>query len=152
MPGLILLSTITNNLLQKTNASLNFRNKLIYAEHDPFYSFIIRRRVWEVNVECDVPRTAVAHTHLQHGTTHLPDVIMTPSPEQSILTLQFFRDSAYQNTISGPVLHVSLGDLVYVKAFTSTLDSSVKLVLQSCYVQPQAGPSAAMQYYLIKDR
>ena len=139
-------------IFQKTNVSVNFRNKLVYAEHDPNYSFIIRRRLWEVYVECDVPRTAVAHTHLHHGTTHLPDVILTPSPEQSILTLQFYKDSAYLHAISGPILHVSLGDLVYVKAFTSTLDSSVKLVLQSCYVQPQAGPRSTMQYYLIKDR
>ncbi|WAQ99252.1 hypothetical protein MAR_023625, partial [Mya arenaria] len=40
---------------QRYNA-LVYTNELVYAEHDPVYSFIIRNYNWTVGVECDVQR------------------------------------------------------------------------------------------------
>ncbi|WAQ99255.1 hypothetical protein MAR_023628, partial [Mya arenaria] len=40
---------------QRYNASV-YTNELVYAEHDPVYSYIIRNYNWTVGVECDVQR------------------------------------------------------------------------------------------------
>jgi len=33
-----------------------YNNELIYAEHDPVYTFIIKHYKWTVGVECEVQR------------------------------------------------------------------------------------------------
>lgn len=135
----------------KTNSSFNFRNKLVYAESDPKFPFIIRRHVWDLTVECDVPRETVVHTHVHHNVLHLPDTIMTPSPEHSAVSLAFYRDQEFLHSISGPPLHIKVGDTVYVKAFMPSKETDVKLVLRSCYMAPQVNATDTLKYFIIKN-
>ena len=146
-----LLQNITVYFLQKTNSSFNFRNKLVYAESDPKFPFIIRRHVWDLTVECDVPRETVVHTHVHHNVLHLPDTIMTPSPEHSAVSLAFYRDQEFLHSISGPPLHIKVGDTVYVKAFMPLKETDVKLVLRSCYMAPQVNATDTLKYFIINN-
>ena len=141
----------TYNLFQKTPHSLKFVNKLVYAQHDPVFTFIIRRHFWDLNVECDVPRDATATAHMHHDGQHLPDSINTPPPEHSSVSLVFYRDQAFSQSLTGPPFHISVGETVYGKVFIQTQDNDIKLVLRSCYMKPYKETPEEQSYYIIKN-
>ena len=138
-------------IFQETPHLRKFANKLVYAQHDPVFTFIIRRHFWDLNVECDVPRDVTASAHMHHDGLHLPDSINTPPPEHSSVSLVFYRDQTYSQSLTGPPFHISVGETVYGKVFMQTQGSDKKLVLHSCYMKPYKEAPEEQSYYIIKN-
>lgn len=135
----------------KTNASVVYQNSLIYAEHDPTYTFIVRRLIWDLPVKCQVPRVLVTNASIHHDGHHLHESIVTPPPGHTPITLQFFSDKNFLNPITKSSLHVSVGDLVYVKVLAVTQNINERLVLRSCFMIPSADAPDTQKYYIIRN-
>ena len=88
---------------------------------------------------------------MHHEGLHLPDSVITPPPDHSSVSLAFYRDQYFSQAISGPPLHINVGDTVYVKAFIVPQDMDIKLLLHSCYMKPKADANEDQRYFIIKD-
>lgn len=138
-------------LFQKTNGSVVYQNTLIYAEHDPTYTFILRRLIWDLPVKCQVPRVLLTNASIHHDGHHLHESIVTPPPGHTPISLQFFSDKNFLYPIPRSSVHVSVGDLVYVKVSAVAQNMNERLVLRSCYMKPRADAPDTQKYYIIRN-
>ena len=88
---------------------------------------------------------------VHHDGHHLHESVITPPPAHTPISLQFFSDKVFLHPIPGPLLHVNVGDVVYVKVLAVTQSTSERLVLRSCYTKPTADAPDNQQYYIIKN-
>ncbi|XP_053406217.1 mucin-3A-like [Mercenaria mercenaria] len=130
-----------------SNGVFIYDNDLFYAIYDPNNPFIIRQYKWTYSMECDVSRNEVTSSHVHH------DIEAHHSAVSShyAISMTFFKDSNFMNQLPGNPIHVSVGDEVYVKVFTTVPDWSVKMRLHTCFTKPNDESSESTKYYVIKD-
>ncbi|XP_052794511.1 deleted in malignant brain tumors 1 protein-like isoform X2 [Mya arenaria] len=129
---------------------LVYTNELVYAEHDPVYSFIIRNYNWTVGVECDVQRNETSSGHIHHDNNQHTVVPVTGASHYGV-NMTFYRDANFRMPLPGNPLHVPVGTDVYVKVFTTTSDWTVKMRVHSCFTRPANSASNNLEYFLIKN-
>ncbi|XP_052791896.1 deleted in malignant brain tumors 1 protein-like [Mya arenaria] len=134
---------------QRYNA-LVYANELVYAEHDPVYSYIIRNYNWTVGVECDVQRNETSSGHIHHDNNQHTVVPVTGASHYGV-NMTFYRDANFRMPLPGNPLHVPVGTDVYVKVFTTTSDWTVKMRVHSCFTRPANSASNNLEYFLIKN-
>lgn len=130
--------------------ALVYSNELVYAERDPRYQFIIRNYNWTVGVECDVQRNETSSGHLHHDNQNLMEPHVTGSSHFSV-NMSFYTDPNFLHQISGNPLHVTVGEKVYAKVYTTTPDWSVKMRAHTCYAKPSQYSPDHMKFYLIQN-
>ncbi|XP_060564662.1 uncharacterized protein LOC132723877 [Ruditapes philippinarum] len=130
-----------------TDKEIMFTNQLVYAFHDPDYSFIIRSFNWTVDLHCLVPRDQFVHSNVTYTNQNIDTAnsILNTSSTYNISTL-FFSDPNFMTTISGNPIRVPVGTNVFVKSFITDVDWTMKMRLHTCYMTIQGG-----KYYLIKN-
>ncbi|XP_053400002.1 deleted in malignant brain tumors 1 protein-like isoform X2 [Mercenaria mercenaria] len=129
------------------NGVNTFTNELIYAEHDPQHSFIIRHYKWTIGVQCDLlPNRTVSGSFYNQLTT--PQSIST---SQHQVNVSFFLDPNFTKAISGNPLRAATGTNIYVKVFTTTANWNTVMKVQSCYTMPSPNATADMKFSLIKN-
>ena len=67
------------------------------------------------------------------------------------VNMSFYSDPNFMNQIYGNPLHVSVGDKVYVKVFTTTPDWTVKMRVHTCYTKPSQYAADYMKFYLVRN-
>ncbi|XP_052794515.1 deleted in malignant brain tumors 1 protein-like [Mya arenaria] len=132
------------------NNTLVYSNELVYAEHDPVYSFIIRSYNWTVGVECDVEGNDTSSGHIHNDNDQHTAVPVAGAGKYDV-NMTFYRDANFQMPLPGNPLHVPVDTYVYVKMYTTTSDWTVAMRVDSCYTRPANSSSNSLQYFLIKN-
>ncbi|XP_060607118.1 CUB and zona pellucida-like domain-containing protein 1 [Ruditapes philippinarum] len=137
---------LTSGRLQHGRNTYN--NELIYAEHDPVYTFIIRHYNWTVNVECDVTSDGNGYGYVASGTSSPSPSLSSP---QYPVNISYYADPNYMKEVSASPLHVAVGAQVYVKVFTETYDWNARMRVVSCYTKPTYNAPDHTKYYLLEN-
>ncbi|XP_078312996.1 uncharacterized protein LOC111133966 isoform X2 [Crassostrea virginica] len=108
---------------------VEYRNELICARHDPLYHFIIREIRLRVNLLCKFFAPLTSKDRQVH--------------------LRYFEDPMLSRSKS--IDSCSVGEKLYVRAYSDVMDSRIKMILSHCYVTPKVITDHSMQYYIIKN-
>ncbi|XP_052281491.1 uncharacterized protein LOC127878966 isoform X2 [Dreissena polymorpha] len=127
-----------------------YKNQLVYAYHDPKFTFIIRNINWTLDVNCHIQRNQSIDSHVTYNQTTGGNQGSLNSTLAYEIETQFFIDPNFQQQISGNPLDVGVGSNVFVKTFVQNVEWTVKMRLHSCYTDPAIG-GAGGRYYLIKN-
>ncbi|XP_053382874.1 uncharacterized protein LOC123541413 [Mercenaria mercenaria] len=133
-----------------TEQELVFNSQLVYAYHDPHYTFIIRSFNWTVDLHCHVPRDQSVHSNVTYNQKTDNVVTVLNSSSQYQISTKFFSDPNFMQTISGSPINVPIGTNVFVKSFVQNTDWTIKMRLHTCYTTTPNGADSG-RYYLIKN-
>lgn len=135
----------------KRNNTLVYHNELIYAEHDPVYNFIIRHYNWTAGVECDVKRNNSLSGHIHYDKHDYSKEPQITGGSHYVTNMSFYLDPNFVHGVPGNPLHLSVGERLFVKVFTSGTDWTIKMRVHTCYTKPAVTSSDNMKFYLLKN-
>ena len=130
-----------------TDKLVQYTNKLYHTISDPENPSVIRDHIWTYTIECDVIQNEVTSSHVHHQVESHSSVIVGHHD----INMAFYKDASFHEEIPGNPLVVNVGDLVYVKVYTSEPDWTVKMKLHTCFTSPSSQTSDLTRYYLIKE-
>lgn len=122
-----------------------YSNELVYAEHDPVNTFIIKHYNWTYGVQCDLRKG-----NFFEGTIPNNGTDQTFSAEQYPVNVSTYLDSNFMHQIPNDPLRVNVGSQVYVKVFSTTADWSTYMKVRTCYIKPREDASDHLKYLLIQ--
>ncbi|XP_052770931.1 CUB and zona pellucida-like domain-containing protein 1 [Mya arenaria] len=132
------------------NDAMVYTNELVYAQHDPVYSFVIRQFNWTVAVECDVMNNESATGEYHHAIAK-PSIAPVSGAGHHSVNLTFYQDANFLSPLPGNPIHLPTGTDVYVKVFTLSSDWTVKMHVHTCYTRPINVLSDDQNYFLIQN-
>lgn len=88
--------------------------------------------------------------HIHHDSSHVAGPDVTGSSHFSV-NMSFYSDPNFMYQLQGNPLHVTVGDKVYVKVFTTTSDWTVKMRVHTCYTKPSQYSPDHMKYLIIQN-
>ncbi|KAL3887262.1 hypothetical protein ACJMK2_027206 [Sinanodonta woodiana] len=128
-----------------------YNNKLVYPEGSNPFPLIVRRYLWKVDVQCDLSRNDVTEHHFKPNQTTVQENHHVEGAAHYSIQLQFFKDPAFYQQITGEPISAKTGDEVYVKVLLNSNDINTKMIVRSCYAKPTPNADQASTYYLIKN-
>ncbi|KAK3084461.1 hypothetical protein FSP39_013919, partial [Pinctada imbricata] len=114
-----------------------YSNTLIYANHDPVYSFITREYRFKIKLHCYFDN---------------PVGPLTQSPGQGSManvTLTFYNDSTLSS--KRQLDDFTVGDEVYVMVTSLNGNNNQRMALQDCFLKPTKNSDSSMTYFLLRD-
>ncbi|XP_053400627.1 uncharacterized protein LOC123559084 [Mercenaria mercenaria] len=119
-------------------------NELIYAEHDPVYTFIIRNISLTFPVECGFSKNIINTMSDNSSNVFFPS-------EQYPVNISTYSDSNFMKDIPDSPIYAAIGSRVYVKVFSTTPDWSTTMKVNTCYTKPEVDAPDHLKYYFIKN-
>ncbi|KAK3096265.1 hypothetical protein FSP39_025096 [Pinctada imbricata] len=137
------------------NDTVVYTNQLIYPESTSSFPLIVHRYRWRVDLQCDLSRTVQV-------TNHYKPTEATPTrqtvPHHHVggtgnygINIQFFKDPAFYQEISGNPITASIGNDVFVKVTMNSNDPGIKMRLHTCVTMPTPGADSTNTYTIVRD-